>query len=136
MEEADGIIFGTPVYFYNMTAQGKTVIDRTMALGRTQKGLAEMYRVLKPGGKLLILEFSRPRNPIFKPVYNFYLHRVLPKVAGLVSGDKEAYEYLASSIAEFYEPEQLLAMIKEAGFSRQYCRPLTMGIVTIYVGIK
>ena len=48
----------------------------------------------------------------------------------------EAYEYLASSIAEFYEPEQLLAMIKEAGFSRQYCRPLTMGIVTIYVGIK
>jgi len=85
---------------------------------------------------MLILEFSRPRNTFFKPVYNFYLHRILPKVAGLVSGDKEAYEYLASSIAEFYEPEQLLAMIKEAGFSRQYCRPLTMGIVTIYIGVK
>jgi demethylmenaquinone methyltransferase/2-methoxy-6-polyprenyl-1,4-benzoquinol methylase len=54
----------------------------------------------------------------------------------MVSGDKEAYEYLASSIAEFYEPEVLLAMIKNAGFSRQYCRPMTMGIVTIYIGIK
>ena len=115
---------------------GVTVAFGVRNLARTEKGLAEMYRVLKPGGKLLILEFSRPRNAIFKPIYNFYLNSVLPKVAGLVSGDKEAYEYLASSIAEFYEPEELLAMIKEAGFSRQYCRPLTMGIVTIYIGIK
>jgi len=115
---------------------GITVAFGVRNLARTEKGLTEMYRVLKPGGKLLILEFSRPRNRFFKPVYNFYLHRILPKVAGLVSGDKEAYEYLASSIAQFYEPEQLLSMIKEAGFSRQYCRPLTMGIVTIYVGIK
>ena len=115
---------------------GVTVAFGVRNLARTEKGLAEMYRVLKPGGKLLILEFSRPRNAFFKPIYNFYLNKVLPKVAGLVSGDKEAYEYLASSIAEFYEPEELLAMIKDAGFSRQYCRPLTMGIVTIYIGIK
>ena len=54
----------------------------------------------------------------------------------MVSGDKEAYEYLARSIAEFYEPEDLLTMIKKAGFRKQYCRPLTMGIVTIYIGIK
>ena len=115
---------------------GVTVAFGVRNLAQTEKGLAEMYRVLKPGGKLLILEFSRPRNAIFKPIYNFYLNRVLPKVAGLVSGDKEAYEYLASSIAEFYEPEELLAMIKNAGFLKQYCRPLTMGIVTIYIGIK
>jgi demethylmenaquinone methyltransferase/2-methoxy-6-polyprenyl-1,4-benzoquinol methylase len=115
---------------------GVTVAFGVRNLAHTEKGLAEMFRVLKPGGKLLILEFSRPRNTFFKPIYNFYLNRVLPKVAGLVSGDKEAYEYLANSIAEFYEPEELLAMIKEAGFSRQYCKPLTMGIVTIYIGIK
>jgi len=115
---------------------GVTVAFGVRNLARTEKGLAEMWRVLKPGGKLLILEFSRPRNVFFKPVYNFYLNLVLPKIAGLVSGDKEAYEYLASSIEKFYEPEELLAMIKEAGFSRQYYRPLTMGIVTLYIGIK
>ncbi len=115
---------------------GVTVAFGVRNLARTEKGLAEMWRVLKPGGKLLILEFSRPRNPFFKPIYNFYLNKVLPKIAGLVSGDKEAYEYLASSIAKFYEPEELLAMMKVAGFSRQYCRPLTMGIVTLYIGIK
>lgn len=115
---------------------GVTVAFGVRNLARTEKGLVEMWRVLKPGGKLLILEFSRPRNPFFKPIYNFYLNKVLPKIAGLVSGDKEAYEYLASSIAKFYEPEELLAMMKVAGFSRQYCRPLTMGIVTLYIGVK
>jgi len=84
----------------------------------------------------LILEFSRPTNPVVKPLYHFYLNRVLPRVAGLVSGDKEAYEYLASSIAEFYEPETLLTMMRQAGFSKAFRRPLTFGIVTIYVGIK
>jgi demethylmenaquinone methyltransferase/2-methoxy-6-polyprenyl-1,4-benzoquinol methylase len=116
--------------------QGITVAFGVRNLASTDKGLAEMYRVLRPGGKLLILEFSRPRHPVIKPLYAFYLNRVLPKLAGLVSGDKEAYEYLASSIAEFYEPAVLLAMMEAAGFSRSYCRPLTMGIVTLYVGIK
>ncbi len=115
---------------------GVTVAFGVRNLARTEKGLAEMYRVLKPGGKLLILEFSRPRNIFIKPIYNFYLNRVLPKIAGMVSGDKEAYEYLASSIANFYEPEELLALIKEAGFKRQYRKPLTMGIVTVYIGVK
>jgi demethylmenaquinone methyltransferase/2-methoxy-6-polyprenyl-1,4-benzoquinol methylase len=116
--------------------QGVTVAFGVRNLARTDQGLAEMHRVLQTGGKLLILEFSRPANPIIKPMYAFYLNTVLPKLAGLVSGDKEAYEYLASSIAKFYEPSVLLAMMKEAGFKDSYSRPLTMGIVTLYVGVK
>jgi len=118
------------------TVWGITVAFGVRNLARTQQGLNEMHRVLKPGGKLLILEFSRPQNPVIKLVYNFYLNRVLPKIAGLVSGDTEAYEYLASSIAEFYTPEELLAMMRQAGFVRTYLRPLTFGVVTVYVGVK
>lgn len=115
---------------------GITVAFGVRNLSRTEKGLKEMCRVLKPGGKLLILEFSRPTNPVVKPLYRFYLNQILPRVAGIVSGDKEAYEYLASSIAEFYDPETLMSMMRQAGFAKVFCRPLTFGIVTIYVGIK
>ena len=95
-----------------------------------------MHRILRPTGKLLILEFSRPSNPIIKPIYSFYLNRVLPFIAGLISGDKEAYQYLASSIAAFYEQEELLAMMREAGFASVSRIPMTFGIVSIYVGVK
>nr|MBF0222105.1 ubiquinone/menaquinone biosynthesis methyltransferase [Desulfobulbaceae bacterium] len=115
---------------------GCTVAFGVRNLSRTQKGLDEMHRVLKPGGKLLILEFSRPTNPIIRPLYFFYLNTILPKIAGLVSGDKEAYDYLASSIAQFYEPAVLMEMMKAAGFSKVYARKLTFGVVTIYVGVK
>lgn len=118
------------------TFWGCTVAFGVRNLSRTQQGLNEMHRVLRPGGRLLILEFSRPRNPIIKPLYNFYLNKVLPRVAGAVSGDQEAYEYLASSIAAFYEPEELLAMLRAAGFETTERKPLTFGIVTIYMGIK
>jgi demethylmenaquinone methyltransferase/2-methoxy-6-polyprenyl-1,4-benzoquinol methylase len=115
---------------------GITVAFGVRNLANTQDGLNEMYRVLKKRGKLLILEFSRPQNPIIKPFYNLYLNKILPKMAGMVSGDTEAYEYLASSIAKFYEPSELLGMMKEAGFKEPWRRPLTFGIVTIYVGEK
>ena len=115
---------------------GVTVAFGVRSLARTQQGLCEMHRVLKKSGKLLILEFSRPKNSLVKPLYTFYLHRILPKIAGLVSGDKEAYEYLASSIDEFYEPTELMSMMKKAGFAEVHCRPLTFGIVTLYTGVK
>ncbi|MEJ2033192.1 MAG: ubiquinone/menaquinone biosynthesis methyltransferase [Deltaproteobacteria bacterium] len=115
---------------------GITVAFGVRNLANTPKGLGEMWRVLKPGGKLLILEFSRPQNILVKPVYNFYLNRVLPKVAGVVSGDKEAYQYLADSIAAFCEPTELLTLMADVGFMKTYARPLTFGIVTIYVGVK
>lgn len=115
---------------------GCTVAFGVRNLSQTLKGLCEMHRILRPSGKLLILEFSRPSNPIVKPIYTFYLNRVLPAIAGRISGDKEAYQYLASSIAAFYEPEELLAMLREAGFATVTRIPLTFGIVSIYIGVK
>ncbi len=115
---------------------GCTVAFGVRNISLPEKGLAEMYRVLKPGGKLLVLEFSRPTNFLVRPLYFFYLNKVLPLVAGLVSGDKEAYEYLASSIASFYEPESFLNMMRRVGFSKVYRRTLTFGVVSIYVGVK
>jgi len=115
---------------------GVTVAFGVRNLGRTMEGLREMHRVLRPGGRLLILEFSRPTAPVIKQVYNFYLNHILPKVAGLVSGDREAYEYLAGSIAAFYEPAELLRMMSEAGFAEVRRVPLTFGVVSVYVGQK
>lgn len=115
---------------------GCTVAFGVRNLSRTLEGLREMHRILRPSGKLLILEFSRPTNPIIKPIYTFYLHKILPAIAGLISGDKEAYQYLASSIAAFYEPEELLALMRQAGFAKVERMPLTFGIVSIYIGIK
>ncbi len=115
---------------------GCTVAFGVRNIARTKQSLREMYRVLQSSGKLLILEFSRPQNSIFKPFYSLYLNHILPRIAGVVSGDKEAYEYLASSIAEFYEPGELIALLKEAGFSKTSYRQMTFGVVTLYIGVK
>lgn len=115
---------------------GCTVAFGVRNLANTRQGLEEMYRILKPGGRLLILEFSRPTNILIQPIYTFYLNTVLPTVAGLISGDKEAYQYLAASIAAFYAPEELLGMMREIGFSQVQRKSLTLGIVSIYSGVK
>lgn len=115
---------------------GCTVGFGVRNLADTARGIGEMHRVLKPGGKLLILEFSRPSNPVVKPVYNVYLNKILPWFAGKVSGDQEAYDYLASSIAAFFEPAELLGMMEKTGFTNVNTTPLTFGIVTVYKGEK
>ncbi len=115
---------------------GETVAFGVRNLAHLEKGLSEMFRVLKPGGKVVILEFSRPQAPIFAPVYRFYLNNVLSRLGGWLTGDQEAYSYLAQSIAAFPSPEEFVSLMEKTGFRSVSYRPLTLGVVTIYTGLK
>jgi demethylmenaquinone methyltransferase/2-methoxy-6-polyprenyl-1,4-benzoquinol methylase len=97
--------------------------------------LAAMYRVLKPGGTLLVLEFSRP-NPWIKSAYDFYSFRVLPLMGRLVAGDAESYRYLAESIRKQPDAESVMRMLQQAGFKRCDWFRLSAGIVALHRGYK
>jgi demethylmenaquinone methyltransferase/2-methoxy-6-polyprenyl-1,4-benzoquinol methylase len=97
--------------------------------------LREMSRVLTPGGHLLVLDFSMPRAPLRGP-YRFYLHHVLPVIAGIVTREKSAYKYLGDSIEKFPAGAAMLAMLAECGFTSTACEPLTGGIVSLYTAVK
>ena len=98
-----------------------------------QDAVKEMARVIKPGGHLLVLDFSLPRGFLKKP-YGFYLNKVLPKMAGVLTGEREAYEYLAGSIGEFPSGEKMLSLFENAGLSDCECIRLSGGIASIYTG--
>ena len=101
-----------------------------------EKGLSEMCRVLKPGGKSVILELSVPGNPILKSVYKLYFLHILPLIGGLVSGDRAAYRYLPASVLKFPSPEKVCSMMRSAGFSEVRAKALTFGICRMFIGIK
>lgn len=99
-------------------------------------GLAEMHRVLRPGGRVIILEFSTPSRFPMKQLYHFYFNRILPRVGGLVSGHRQAYDYLPASVQAFPQGEQFLDILRSVGFRSATCRPLTFGIATLYSALK
>jgi demethylmenaquinone methyltransferase/2-methoxy-6-polyprenyl-1,4-benzoquinol methylase len=100
------------------------------------KALSEFRRVLRPGGRLIILEFSLPTNPILRSLYNFYFRQVLPRTATLISGDKTgAYKYLPESVNTFIGREQMMAMMRDAGFDQVEQFPMTFGVCVCYRGM-
>lgn len=99
-------------------------------------GLKEMYRVLKPGGKLVVLEFSKPTQFGFKGIYHFYMNSVAPNIGKLFAKNKDAYQYLNDSVQAFPEGQTFLNIMHEAGFTQTYLKKLSFGICTIYCGSK
>ncbi|MCF8365464.1 MAG: bifunctional demethylmenaquinone methyltransferase/2-methoxy-6-polyprenyl-1,4-benzoquinol methylase UbiE [Bacteroidales bacterium] len=101
-----------------------------------QQGLAEMYRVLKKGSIVVILEFSKPQSFPVKQLYNFYFKNILPTVGKWISRSKHAYNYLPESVGYFPSGNDFAAYLKDAGFSKTNIKTLTFGIASIYTGEK
>jgi len=100
-------------------------------------GIEEMARVVRVGGKVVILEFSRPTNPLFRSIYYLYFLKVLPLIGRLLSGSRiDAYRYLPTTVMAFHSPGELEERMQQAGLSRIEFHPLMFGAVTIHVGIK
>jgi len=103
---------------------------------RMERGLAEMHRVLKPGGKLMCLEFSSPTSAWFRCLYDFYSFQLMPLAGRVLAGNPGAYQHLSESIRTFPSPDRFSDLLKEAGFSEVSYRRLTNGIAVIYRGLK
>ena len=101
-----------------------------------ETGLTEMWRVLKPGGKISILEFSKPRMFGFRGIYKLYMRTVAPGIGKIFSKNKQAYAYLNNSVQAFPDREDFVAILNKAGFRKTYYKSLSLGICCIYCGSK
>jgi demethylmenaquinone methyltransferase / 2-methoxy-6-polyprenyl-1,4-benzoquinol methylase len=128
--DSENIPFGDDTFDVAMVAFGIRNFSDPL------KGLTEMKRVVKKGGMVLVLEFSKPIQFPFRQLYNFYFLRILPLIGRIFSGSKGAYTYLPESVMRFPDNEKFLAMMTQAGLSSVKQDKLTMGIASIYTGLK
>jgi demethylmenaquinone methyltransferase/2-methoxy-6-polyprenyl-1,4-benzoquinol methylase len=103
----------------------------------TDRGLSEMIRVARPGGRVAVLEFSQPRNRVFGGLYRFYFRHVLPRLGQMISRSKDnAYHYLPASVMEFPDGEALAERMRRLGLTEVRWKPFTFGVATLYIGVK
>jgi demethylmenaquinone methyltransferase / 2-methoxy-6-polyprenyl-1,4-benzoquinol methylase len=124
------------INFTDNTFDAITVAFGVRNFENLQKGLGEMLRVLQPGGKLVVLEFSKPKKFALKGLYNLYMRLVTPGIGRLISKNREAYQYLNDSVQKFPEGNDFLTIMKDVGYTATYLKTLTGGICTIYCGTK
>jgi demethylmenaquinone methyltransferase/2-methoxy-6-polyprenyl-1,4-benzoquinol methylase len=103
---------------------------------RIPDALSEAYRVLRPGGRLMVLEFSQLPNPMLQKAYDLYSFNVIPRMGQVIAGDSESYQYLVESIRQFPDQDRFAAMIREAGFDNVKYRNLTFGVAALHSGWK
>lgn len=103
---------------------------------RPQEALNEAYRVLRPGGRLMVLEFSQLPNPLMQKAYDLYSFNVIPQMGKIVTGDRDSYQYLVESIRNFPDQDTFLEMLKTAGFENAKYRNMTMGVASLHSGWK
>lgn len=128
--DSEKICFGDNSFDVTMVAFGVRNFSDPL------RGLKEMKRVLRPGGLIVVLEFSKPTGFPFKAIYNFYFRNLLPAIGGLFSKDKRAYRYLHDSVMKFADNEEFIKLLEMAGLTDIRQKRLTGGIATIYTGIK
>lgn len=124
------------INFTNNTFNAITVAFGVRNFENLEKGLAEMLRVLQPGGKLVVLEFSKPTNWLFKPIYGVYMNYIAPAFGKLFSNNRQAYAYLNESVLAFPERENFVSILNKVGYQNTYFKPLSLGICCIYCGYK
>ncbi|WP_443939929.1 bifunctional demethylmenaquinone methyltransferase/2-methoxy-6-polyprenyl-1,4-benzoquinol methylase UbiE [Pedobacter sp. MW01-1-1] len=124
------------LHFEDNTFDAITVGFGVRNFEHLEEGLRDMHRVLKPNGKIVVLEFSKPRVFPVKQLYNFYFKNVTPFFGKLFSKDSRAYEYLPESVAAFPDGDDFLALMEKVGFKNTKQKTLTFGISSIYTGIK
>jgi demethylmenaquinone methyltransferase/2-methoxy-6-polyprenyl-1,4-benzoquinol methylase len=132
LEEGDSETIGFP----DNTFDAITVAFGVRNFQNLEQGLAEMLRVLKPEGKLVVLEFSRPKQFLFKGIYNLYMKTIAPAIGKLVAKNKDAYQYLNDSVQRFPEGSDFTEILAKVGYTGCYDKILTLGICSIYVGSK
>jgi len=125
----------------NLSFGGESFDAVTIAFGlrnlaNVRDGLDELRRVLKPGGHLVVLEFSSPVIPGFRQLFNFYFNRILPRIGGAVSSSRTAYEYLPDSVSKFPDQKALTEVMREVGFSNVMYQNLTGGIAAIHCATR
>lgn len=122
--------------FHDGTFDGAVVAFGIRNVADIRKALSEMHRVVKDGGKVVVLEFSKPTNPFFRAGYFFYFKKILPVIGRIFSRDNGAYSYLPSSVMAFPERDEFTKLMEEPGLRDIEYHDLTFGIVTVYVGTK